>query len=241
VPTCLTIHKLSKSYGSIRVLEDVSLDALVGRITALIGENGAGKSTLFKIIMGLATADSGRVQFSDKNVLSLPLHEKARIGIGYLAQDAASFDEYSVRENLQFLVELLPISRTEQDLRIGELLDVVGLQKLEHRRYSVLSKGEQRRLEIAKALCTRPSMLLLDEPFSGLDPLIVEELTPVLQSLVTSGMGVLLTDHNIHMTLPIADKVYAIAGGKIICSGSPEEVTTNDAAREHYFGQGFSL
>jgi lipopolysaccharide export system ATP-binding protein len=237
----LIIEGVHKTHGPTRVIDDLALEAPLGQATILIGQNGAGKSTLFKIIMGLLNADSGRVHFKNKDLLTYPLHEKARLGIGYLPQDAASFAEYSARDNLQFLVELLPISRTEQKLRVDELLETVGLLGLAHRSYSVLSKGEQRRLELAKALCARPTMLLLDEPFSGLDPIIVEELAPLLRSLVERGMGILLTDHNIHTTLALADTVYIIANGQIICSGSADQVTSNQTARTLYFGQGFSL
>jgi lipopolysaccharide export system ATP-binding protein len=211
-----------------------------GRITALIGPNGAGKSTLFKVLMGLIRPDAGHAAMDSENILSSPLHERAKLGLGYLPQESASFPDLSVRDNLRALLELLPMDRDARKSRLGQLLEVTGLLPVSGRAARWLSGGENRRLEIAKALATTPRILLLDEPFSGLDPGIVEEIIQLLADLAARRVGILLSDHNIHMTLNFADHVYLMVFGKVVCSGSPEEIMASDLARKSYLGEHFS-
>ena len=237
----LVIDGIRKRFGSLEVLDDVSLDAPCGRVTALVGQNGAGKSTLFRILMGLLTPDGGRAALDGKDILAVPLHGKSGLGLGYLPQESGSFPELTVRENLLAILEILPIPRRERKSRLDELLRRVGLAEAADRRASVLSGGEQRRLEIAKALAGRPRVLLLDEPFSGLDPRIIEDLAAILRDLTGAGVAVLLTDHNVHMILGFADHSFLLAGGRVVVEGTPSDLVASDAARNLYLGDGFSL
>lgn len=239
--TGLEVFEVSKRFGSAQILRGVSLESPPGRITALIGQNGAGKSTLFKIVMGLIKPDSGRVTLDGRDVLSLPLHKKARAGLGYLSQECGSFGELSVKDNLLAILEILPIDKRERMDRLDELLSLTGIGEIGDRQFNKLSRGEQRRLEIAKALATRPRILLLDEPFSGLDPRIIEELEQILLKLAADKIGILLTDHNAHMTLSFVEHVYLLAGGKIVCDSPPGDIVSNKDARRLYLGQKFSL
>jgi lipopolysaccharide export system ATP-binding protein len=236
----LEIRGVSKKFGPVPVLKEISLSAPPGRITALIGQNGAGKSTLFRIVMGLTPATSGRVTMDEADLLKLPLHRKAEAGLGYLAQECASFDELTVAENLTALLEILPLDKPERERRKDELLARTGLAKIQDRPFRMLSGGEKRRLEIAKILSTSPRLLLLDEPFSDLDPRIVEGIIDILKDLAAKGIGILLTDHNCHMTLEVAQYVYLLAEGEIVCEGAPAEIASDERARRLYFGDRFS-
>jgi lipopolysaccharide export system ATP-binding protein len=237
----LEIQDVSKRFGGAEILRQVSLSAPPGGITALIGQNGAGKSTLFRIIMGLVRPDSGRAFMDGRDILSLPLHLKAGAGLGYLPQECASFDELTAEQNLLALLEVMPLDKIERQERLGRLLSLTGIEEVAGRRFKVLSGGEQRRLEIAKALAGSPRILLLDEPFSGIDPLVVEELINLFRKLASRGIGILVTDHNVHMTLKFADYVYLLAGRTILCQGTPEYITDNQEAKDIYLGQGFYL
>jgi len=237
----LQVNGISKRFGSAEILRQVSLAAPLSRITALIGQNGAGKSTLFKILMGLIPADAGQAALSGRDLLGLPLHQKAAAGLGYLPQECASFEELTASENLRALLEILPLSKKERGERLTELVETAGLDKVADRRFKLLSRGEQRRLEIAKALAARPRLLLLDEPFSGLDPRIVEDLARILRRLANEGIGILLTDHNIHMTLAFVEDVFLLANGAIVCHGSPQEIAADEAARRLYLGESFQV
>jgi len=237
----LIVEDIRRRFGDREVLAGVSLEAPSGRITALVGENGAGKSTLFRILMGLLRADAGRATLDGRDVLAVPLHEKRDLGLGYLPQESGSFPELTVKENLLAILEVLPIPRRERAARLDELLRLAGLAPAAGRRYGVLSGGEQRRLEIAKALAGRPRALLLDEPFSGLDPRIIEELAALLRRLSEEGVALLLTDHNVHMTLGFVDHAWLLAGGRIVVDGPPAALVESDAARRLYLGEGFSI
>ncbi|MFQ5503616.1 MAG: ATP-binding cassette domain-containing protein [Planctomycetota bacterium] len=227
---------IAKHFGATRVLEDVSLQVPARSITALIGQNGAGKSTLFKILLGLVPADRGRASLAGQELLGLPLHEKSSLGLAWLPQECSSFPELTVRENLLALLEVLPIDRGEARERHARLLALTGLEEIAGRRFRLLSAGEQRRLEIAKVLATDPRMLLLDEPFSGLDPRIIKELARMLAELAERGIGILLTDHNVHAALDLAESVHLLAGGRVLCSGPPRQVLENPDAQRVYLG-----
>lgn len=237
----LVVEGIAKRFGSVEVMRDVSLEAARGKLTALIGQNGAGKSTLFKILMGLVRPDAGRAALAGRDLLSLPLQEKAKAGLGYLPQECASFEELSIKENLLALLEILPLTKPERKERLSELLELMGLTAISDHPFKFLSRGEQRRLEIAKALAAKPKLLLLDEPFSGLDPRIVEEIAGILEKLAAAGIGILLTDHNIHMTLAFVDQVHLLTNGAILCRGTPAEIAANPEARQWYLGEGFRL
>jgi lipopolysaccharide export system ATP-binding protein len=237
----LEVHGICKVLQQTTVLRDASLVAEPGRITGLLGPNGAGKSTLFRIIVGLVDADAGTVKLGARVLSGLPMHARARLGIGYLPQEAASFPELSVAANLMAVVELQERNRAVRSSRVAELLDRVGLAAVAARSYGVLSGGERRRLEIAKALALRPAMLLLDEPFTGLDPRVVEELCSLLRGMVQAGCGILLTDHNVHMAMALVDHAYLIAAGTILAEGTPAELVHLPDARRAFFGYGFRL
>ena len=233
------MRDLEKAYGPVQVLRGVTLEAPVGRITGLLGPNGAGKTTLFRIVMGLTRADGGDARIGDTSVLGLPLHRKASVGMGYLPQECASFPELTVRDNLLALVELAEPDRARHGPRLDELVELAGLDAVADRRYGELSGGERRRVEVAKAFAARPRLLLLDEPFSGLDPLIIEDLARIFRRLAESGVGILLTDHHVHMALGIVDYAYLLADGRILCDGTPEEIGADADARRAYLGASF--
>jgi lipopolysaccharide export system ATP-binding protein len=235
----LLVSGIRKRFGRLSVLEDVSLSAPAGRITALLGPNGVGKSTLFHIIMGLVPADDGEASVAGREVLRLPLHKKHGIGLGFLPQNSASFPELTVRENLLALLSLLPLAADERSKRLEDLLSRMGLKQIEDRAYGVLSGGEQRRVEIAKALTGKPRVLLLDEPFAGLDPLIVEDLAQSIRTLAGEGVGILLTDHNAYVTLGFVDYAYFLFGGRITAKGTPAEVSADVSVRSQYLGTDF--
>jgi len=236
----LEIQGISRRFGSNQVLRNVSLVAPPGRITALIGQNGVGKTTLFRILMGLMTPDSGSATLGGRSILGMPIQKKAEAGLGYLPQECASFPELTVKENLLALLELFPLEPARRKERLGELLAMTGIEEISDRPFRLLSAGEQRRLEIAKAFVSKPEILLLDEPFSGLDPCMVEDLAGIFRGFVSEGVGVLVTDHNVHSILRIAGYAYLLAGGSIVCEGTPPEVLGNSEARRLYFGREFS-
>jgi lipopolysaccharide export system ATP-binding protein len=232
----LNIQNVSKSFDRTPVLKGVSLMVPPGRVTALLGPNGAGKTTLFRAVMGLLRPEQGTVTLEGRDILSLPLHKKAAAGMGWLPQECASFDELSVRENMLALLEIMPLSRAERRERLERLLGLLGLGPVADRRYALLSGGERRRLEIAKTLASDPRALLLDEPFSGIDPPAAEEIAAIVKKLAGRGMAVLLTDHNIPMTFAFAEYVYLLVAGEIICEGKPGEMAQNERARSSYLG-----
>ena len=237
----LEIRGIAKAFGSRRVLEDVSFSSRAGGISAIVGENGSGKTTLFRILMGLAREDAGAAFLDGHSLLHLPLGRKAAAGLGYLPQDRASFPELTVAENLAALLEVLPIPRAGRKTRLESLLDTCGLEEVSGQKYGNLSGGEQRRLEIAKVLAVRPRFLLLDEPFSGLDPRIVEELSALFCRLAAEGVGVLVTDHNVHVMMSFAETVFLLASGRIVIAGNPAEVAASAEARRLYLGEGFVM
>ncbi len=234
-------HKLVKIYRGRRVVNEVSISVRRGEIVGLLGPNGAGKTTTFYMVVGLVRPNSGSVTLNSENVAHLPMHLRARKGIGYLAQEPSVFRKLSVEQNLTAVWELLGIPRKVQKQRLEELLDEFHIQKIRKSKGFQLSGGERRRVEIARALATNPAFILLDEPFSGIDPLAISDIQKMLRHLRSRNLGLLLTDHNVRDTLKIVDRAYIIDSGNILFHGTPQEIVASDIARKHYLGEEFGL
>jgi lipopolysaccharide export system ATP-binding protein len=232
---------LSKSFRKRQVVKDVSLGLQGGEIVGLLGPNGAGKTTTFGCILGLLRPDSGRIVLDGHEITSLPMYLRARRGLGYLPQEASVFRKMSVEDNLLAILETLGLPSGEMKERAAALLDEFGLSHLARQKGSTLSGGERRRLEIARALTTSPSFILLDEPFAGIDPIARSDLQRVVAHLKQRGLGILITDHNVRETLQITDRAYIIAEGGILESGPPDELASNPKVRKVYLGDQFQL
>ena len=237
----LCTEELEKSYGGRYVVDDVSLHVSRGEVVGLLGPNGAGKTTTFHIIVGLASPDSGRVLLNGQEITAFPMYQRARHGISYLPQEPSVFRKLSVQENLLAILETLTISWHERRERLETLLDQFGLQTVRKNRGDTLSGGERRRVEIARALVISPSFILLDEPFSGIDPLAVIEIQRIIGELKRSGIGILVTDHNVRETLTVTDRAYIISNGRIFRNGTPEALSTDPEVKRVYLGESFSF
>ena len=237
----LETENLQKAYGGRQVVDGVDITVRRGEIVGLLGPNGAGKTTTFSMIVGSVRPEGGQILFNGTNINALPMYKRARIGIGYLAQEPSIFRKLTVRENILAILETLGISPAERKRRLEELLDELGLRHLAKNKAYTLSGGEKRRLEITRALVTRPIFILLDEPFSGIDPIAVFEAQGIIRELKTRGLGILLTDHNVRETLAITDRSYIMAEGKVLISGSAEDLITDPKAREIYLGDKFRM
>ena len=238
----LTVRNLCKSYGNRRVADRVSFDVPPGSVIGLLGKNGAGKTTTFRMTMGMIRSDQGQVFFNGEEISNLPMYQRARKGMGYLPQESSVFRGLTVRQNLMAILETRPLSEPEQADRLEELIEEFGLQRVVDSRGEVLSGGEKRRLEVARALVSDPSLILLDEPFSGVDPIAVADLQEVIRYLSEErGIGVLLTDHNVRETLNVCDRSYIIYDGRIIAQGDQQEILKNPDARRYYLGEQFSM
>jgi lipopolysaccharide export system ATP-binding protein len=237
----LEIKGLSKSYDHREVVRNVDMLVKRGEIVGLLGPNGAGKTTTFYMVVGIIPPNRGKIIFDNQDITRLPIHERAQYGIGYLAQESSIFRKLTVKENIMAILETLSISRTERKRRLARLLEELKIAHLANNKGYTLSGGERRRLEITRALVTNPSFILLDEPFSGIDPIIVGEAQEIIKELKNKGLGILLTDHNVRETLSITDRAYLIAEGKILISGSAEELINNPKAREIYLGEKFRM
>ncbi|MCM8774180.1 MAG: LPS export ABC transporter ATP-binding protein [Candidatus Omnitrophica bacterium] len=237
----LEIRNISKSYNGKKVVKDVSLSVRRGEVVGLLGPNGAGKTTCFYIIVGVITPDSGKILFDNQDLTNLPISLRSRYGIGYLSQEPSIFRRLTVEENILSILETLPISRRERELKLEELLKELNIVHLRKNKAYTLSGGEARRLEITRALVTNPSFLLLDEPFSGIDPIVVNEAKQIIENLKNRGIGILLTDHNVREILSITDRAYLIAQGKILISGTSEELINSPEARKIYLGEDFRI
>lgn len=237
----LEIKDLSKSYDGRQVVKGVDMIVKRGEIVGLLGPNGAGKTTTFYMVVGIIPPDKGSITFDNNNITSLPIHERARYGIGYLAQESSIFRKLTVEENIMAILETLPIGKAERKRRLGNLLDELNIAHLRKNKAFTLSGGERRRLEITRALVTNPSFILLDEPFSGIDPIVVNEAQEIIKELRDRGLGILLTDHNVRETLSITDRAYLIAEGKILISGTADELINNPQARQVYLGEKFRM
>ncbi len=232
---------LVKRYRNKTVVADVSLDIYSGECVGLLGPNGAGKTTCFYMVCGLVPADAGKVFLDEADITALPMHIRARRGIGYLPQEASIFRKLTVRENLLAIFETLNLPDIQVEEEMEQLLVELGIEGVQHQKAYTLSGGQRRRTEIARALVTRPRFLLLDEPFAGVDPIAVEDIQHIIAELRERGIGILITDHNVRDTLSICDRAYLMNAGEVIVAGSAEEIVDNPDARRIYLGEGFSL
>jgi lipopolysaccharide export system ATP-binding protein len=233
--------ELSKSYRGRRVVDDVELEIGQGEVVGLLGPNGAGKTTTFYILVGLARPDSGRVLLNGDEITDLPMYLRARSGISYLPQEPSVFRQLTSEENLLAVLETLPLTPEQQRDRLEELLVQMGLETVRQNKAYTLSGGERRRLEIARSLTLQPSFILLDEPFSGIDPLTVKDLQEIIRELSRSGIGVLITDHNVRETLSVTDRAYILRNGRIFRKGRPAELSEDAEVRRVYLGDHFRL
>jgi lipopolysaccharide export system ATP-binding protein len=232
---------LAKHYDAKVAVQDVSLTLQAGEIVGLLGPNGAGKTTTFYMVVGLIPATHGRVFLDGRNVTGMPMWQRARNGVGYLPQEASVFRKLTVWENVMAVVETLDLNERERRDRTAQQLTELGLEKLARQPAFTLSGGERRRLEIARALATKPRFLLMDEPFSGVDPISVAEVQSIIRKLKERGIGILITDHNVRETLSIVDRAYLIHQGRVLVSGTPAEIVNNPESRRHYLGESFKL
>jgi lipopolysaccharide export system ATP-binding protein len=238
----LSAHHLAKAYAGRPVVRDVSLEVSAGEIVGLLGPNGAGKTTCFYMIVGLVEADAGDIQLDGESLMALPMHRRARAGIGYLPQEASIFRQLSVRDNLLAILETRKeLTRKNREEMAQALLEEFNVGHLAESMGQALSGGERRRVEIARALATEPTVILLDEPFAGVDPISISDIKDIISHLKARDIGVLITDHNVRETLDICERAYIVGEGHVIASGMPSEVLANDKVRETYLGEHFSL
>ncbi len=237
----LKTENLVKKYGSKEVVKGVSLEVQQGEIVGLLGPNGAGKTTTFYMVVGLIKPNSGRVLLDDVDITEFPMYKRAQMGIGYLAQENSVFRDLSVEDNIKSALEFTDLTKKEQKEKLEELLDEFGLQKKRKRLGKLLSGGERRRTEIARALASNPKFILLDEPFAGVDPIAVEDIQQIVAKLKDKNIGILITDHNVQETLAITDKTYLLFEGNILKHGTPEELAADEVVRRVYLGQNFEL
>lgn len=237
----LRADNIIKKYGSRTVVKGVSFEVNQGEIVGLLGPNGAGKTTSFYMVVGLIKPNSGHVYLEGEEITKYPMYKRAQKGIGYLAQEASVFRKLSVEQNIKGVLEMTGASKSEQKKRLESLLDEFGLQHIRKNRGDLLSGGERRRTEIARALAVDPKFILLDEPFAGVDPIAVEDIQEIVASLKDKNIGILITDHNVQETLAITDRTYLMFEGKILKSGSAEELAEDEQVRKVYLGQNFEL
>jgi lipopolysaccharide export system ATP-binding protein len=239
--TKLAANHLRKAYGQREVLRDVSIEITPGEVVGLLGPNGAGKTTTFYCVVGLTRPDQGSIALGSEDLTELPMFQRARHGISYLPQEASIFRGLTVSENIQAVLETLPLSRADRRQRLQDLLEELSISHLADTRSSALSGGERRRLEITRALVISPSYILLDEPFAGIDPIAVIDIQKIIGQLKERGIGVLLTDHNVRETLGICDRAYILNEGTILEEGDPEKIANSTRAKEIYLGHEFQL
>jgi lipopolysaccharide export system ATP-binding protein len=237
----LSAESLRKRYKSRTVVQDVSLEVASGEVVGLLGPNGAGKTTCFYMIVGLVPVDAGYIELDGRALTHLPIHRRARLGISYLPQENSVFRRLTVEENVRAILELQSLTPQQIETRLGELLQDLNIAALRAHPALALSGGERRRLEIARALATRPSFILLDEPFAGVDPIAVLDIQRIIRFLKERSIGVLITDHNVRETLGICDRAYIINEGAVLASGHPEEIVYNERVRQVYLGENFRL
>ena len=230
---------LVKSYKNRRVVDGVSMSVKPGQIVGLLGPNGAGKTTSFYMIVGLVPPDTGKVEFLDQDISSMPMYKRARLGMGYLSQEPSIFRKLTVKDNILAILETLDISSAERKSRLDSLVEELGLTKVFNQQAITLSGGERRRLEIARALVTNPKFIMLDEPFSGVDPIAVYDVQQIIYQLKDKGLGILITDHNVRETLSITDYAYIMVEGKVLREGTPEFLKSDELAKEKYLWNTF--
>ncbi|HEY8464204.1 MAG TPA: LPS export ABC transporter ATP-binding protein [Bacillota bacterium] len=237
----IVASELVKEYQHRRVVKGVSLRVDPGEVIGLLGPNGAGKTTTFYMIVGLERLDGGRIYINERDVTSLPMHLRSKYGVSYLAQEPSVFRKLSVEDNIMAILELTPLKPAQRKARMDELLTEFGLQPIRKNMGYMLSGGERRRVEIARALAMDPQFILLDEPFSGVDPIAVADIQSIIRKLKANGMGVLITDHNVRETLAITDRAYIMYSGEILVSGSSKEIATDENAKRFYLGESFRM
>lgn len=237
--TLLETQGLVKRYSGRTVVNEVDITVSQRSIVGLLGRNGAGKTTSFRMTIGMIIPDGGSVFFEGHDVTKMPMYKRARLGMGYLSQEPSVFQRLTVKENLLAILETMAIAKTERTRRCDDLIERFGLGEVRKSQARFLSGGERRKLEIARAMVTNPSLILLDEPFSGVDPIAVEELQGEIRRLVASGVSILITDHNVERTLEVADKAYILDHGKVIAEGSPKDIIQNELVKKSYLGHTF--
>ena len=237
----LEANNITKSFKDRLVLRGVNLSFKMTEIVGILGPNGAGKTTLFSILTGIASADSGEIKLAGNNITKLKIHQRAKAGIVYLPQDSSIFRGLSVEDNIRSVLQITYSSKEKIDSKLEELLEAFSISHLRKAMAPFLSGGERRKVEIARALATSPAFLMLDEPFSGVDPISVNEIITIIRTLKDSGIGVIITDHNVRETLQVINRGYIIANGKILTTGTPEEITSNKDAKELYLGEEFRI
>lgn len=237
----LVTEGLVKSYNGRRVVDGVDLHIERGETVGLLGPNGAGKTTTFYMILGLVQAEAGRIFLDDRDISALPMHIRCRQGLGYLAQEPSVFRKLSVRDNLLLILELQPLTAVEREQRCRQLMGKLRIEHLANQKGQVLSGGERRRVEIARALCTSPSFILLDEPFTGVDPIAIDDVRQIVGELVSDDIGILITDHNVRDTLEITDRAYIISEGIIRTHGPSQDLPKDPIARQYYLGERFQM
>ena len=237
----LSALNLQKTYGRRRVVDDVSLFVGQGEVVGLLGANGAGKTTTFYMMTGLERAEKGKILLNGQDVTKLPMYLRARLGLGYLPQEASIFRKMSAEQNILAILETMKFSRRDRFARLEELLEEFGVSHVRRTRGDALSGGERRRVEIARCLATEPQIILLDEPFAGIDPIAIDDIREIILYLKKQGIGILITDHNVRETLGICDRAYIMAEGKILRSGEPGELIEDADVRRLYLGERFSL
>ncbi len=237
----LTSKELVKKYKQRTVVKGVSIAVQQGEIVGLLGPNGAGKTTSFYMIVGMVQPNSGNVYFNDKNITSKAMYQRARLGISYLPQEPSIFKKMTVENNIMAILQLQKMNRTQRKDRLEELLNDFGIGHIRKSKGFMLSGGERRRCEIARTLASNPKFILLDEPFAGIDPIAVEDIMHIIHKLKSKGIGILITDHNVHETLSITDRAYILIDGNIYTSGTAEEIADNPEVRKRYLGETFTL
>ena len=237
----LSLKNLVKTYGGRKVVDSVSLNVDSRSVVGLLGPNGAGKTTTFYMTVGMLQPDSGQVFLDDEEITEYPMYLRARKGIGYLSQETSIFRKLTVKQNILAILETLSLPKAQQEERAEALLEELGIRQLADQKAAVLSGGEKRRLEISRSLATEPSFMLLDEPFAGVDPLAVIDIKNIIGHLRQRGIGVLISDHNVRETLESCDSAYILNEGKMVVSGSPEEITSSELARRIYLGNEFRM
>ncbi|BEV73591.1 MULTISPECIES: LPS export ABC transporter ATP-binding protein [unclassified Paludibacterium] len=237
----LTVQRLKKRYKNRTVVKDVSLQIKSGEVVGLLGPNGAGKTTSFYMIVGLVGADDGEITINEQSITHMPIHRRARLGLGYLPQEASIFRKMTVDENIRAILEITGFKKDELEKELDLLLDDLNIAHLRNSNALSLSGGERRRVEIARVLATRPRFILLDEPFAGVDPIAVIDIQKIISFLKERGIGVLITDHNVRETLRICDRAYIISDGAVLAAGEPETLVNDERVRKVYLGEHFHL